>query len=76
MKTKKEAFNMQNNKLLTLKLEDRNRVRDNLDLIMEHVITAEYLRVLRGIPSQVYVGMNQGMFLIGSVPMLPLQLIS
>lgn len=28
---------MQNNKLLTLKLEDRNRVRDNLDLIMEHV---------------------------------------
>lgn len=28
---------MQNNKLLTLKLEDRNRVRDNLDLIMDKV---------------------------------------
>lgn len=28
---------MQNNKLLTLKLEDRNRVKDNLDLIMDHV---------------------------------------
>lgn len=25
------------NKLLTLKLEDRNRVKDNLDLIMDHV---------------------------------------
>lgn len=28
---------MQNNKLLTLKLEDRNRVKDNLDSIMDHV---------------------------------------
>lgn len=28
---------MQQNKLLTLKLEDRNRVKDNLDLIMDHV---------------------------------------
>lgn len=28
---------MQNNKLLTLKLEDRYRVKDNLDLIMDHV---------------------------------------
>lgn len=28
---------MQQNKLLTLKLEDRNQVRDNLDLIMEHI---------------------------------------
>lgn len=28
---------MQNNKLLTLKLEDRNRVKDNLDLIMDKV---------------------------------------
>lgn len=37
---------MQNNKLLTLKLEDRNRVKDNLDLIMDHVhdlITDRYL---------------------------------
>lgn len=28
---------MQNNKLITLKLEDRNRVKDNLDLIMDKV---------------------------------------
>ena len=28
---------MQQNKLLTLKLEDRNRVKDNLDSIMDHV---------------------------------------
>ena len=28
---------MQNNKLLTLKLEDRNLVKDNLDLIMDKV---------------------------------------
>ena len=28
---------MQQNKLLTLKLEDRNRVKDNLDLIMDKV---------------------------------------
>ncbi len=34
------------NKLLTLKLEDRNRVKDNLDLIMDKVydlITDKYL---------------------------------
>lgn len=28
---------MQQNKLLTLKLEDRNRVKDSLDTIMDHI---------------------------------------